>query len=265
MKPQPGAGFDWIDTDSGPALVCRPLERAARHFFTTRQWSLGTAAAVALDNGQAAPWADVANALGVAPSSLARVHQVHGATVEVRRAGSSRDAPRADADIIVSDDPALALAIQTADCVPILIADATRPSVAAVHAGWRGLAARAPEKAVAALTKEVGSQPADLIAAIGPAIGAARYEVDDQVRARFTAAGFGGDRLGEWFPVETRPGHWLFDGARSARDQLAAAGVRADRIHSADLCTASWPDLFCSYRRDGKAAGRMAAAIRTNR
>jgi YfiH family protein len=193
------------------------------------------------------------------------VHQVHGAAVVVRRAG---DPPRGvaalpPADILVADDPSIALAIQTADCVPLLIADRRTGAVAAAHAGWRGLAARVPEITVRALAEAFGSRPADLVAAVGPSISAARYEVGSEVRDQFERAGFSGDRLAGWFLPGTRDGHWQFDGWAAARDQLNASGVPADQLHLAGLCTAGDPDLLCSYRRDGTAAGRIAAAIRT--
>jgi len=154
------------------------------------------------------------------------------------------------------------LAIQTADCVPLLFADRRTGVVAAAHAGWRGLAARVPEVTVRALGEAFGSRPADLIVAVGPSISAARYEVGAEVRDQFERGGFPDDQLARWFLPGTRAGHWQFDGWASARDQLAAVGVPADRIHSSDLCTAAEAGLLCSYRRDGKRAGRIAGAIR---
>ena len=123
---------------------------------------------------------------------LLRVRQVHGADVLVRRAGERDDGDAKDtaADIIVTDDSSVALAIQTADCVPILIVDRRTGAVAAAHAGWRGLAAGVPRIAVDTLVRELGSRPADLIAAAGPSIGACCYEVGSDVRERFAEAGW---------------------------------------------------------------------------
>lgn len=256
-----GDGFRWIDTPAGPALVCRPLERAAPHLFTTRRWALGAAG-----TPSGAAWAEVGSALGVDADHLVRLHQVHGADVVVCRDGSRPGRqPLANADIVVSDNPDAAIAIQTADCVPILIADTRSGAVGAAHAGWRGLAARVPAAAVAAMTVHFGSRPEELLVAVGPSIGAARYEVGGDVVERFESAGFAADRIARWFPSRTRPGHWRFDGWQSARDQLEDAGVRGDMIHVASLCTSEHADLFCSYRRDGKGAGRTAAAIRASR
>jgi YfiH family protein len=260
MKPQPSGGFEWVQAPGGPALVCGALRPFADHLFTTRAWALGSNPQTRDED-----WQPVATGLGVEPARLARLHQVHGAAVVVRRAG---DAPRSpgeslpDADILISNDPSEALTIQTADCVPVLIADRVTGAVAAAHAGWRGLAAGVPGVTVAALARELGSAPADLIAAIGPCISAERYEVGRDVRARFLAAEFSAEAIARWFGPGVRPEHWLFDAPRSARDQLEAAGVRAGNIHSSGLCTATCQDLFCSYRRDGAGAGRLAAAIR---
>jgi YfiH family protein len=146
----------------------------------------------------------------------------------------------------------------------LLLADRRTGAVAAAHAGWRGLAARVPDAAVHALAQAFGSRPGDLVAAIGPSISAPRYEVGEDVRERFQHAGFSAQQISGWFAPADRTGHWYFDGWASARDQLAASGIAPDQIHVAGLCTASWPEVFCSYRRDGKAAGRIAAAIRAS-
>jgi YfiH family protein len=178
---------------------------------------------------------------------------------------------------VITANAALAAAVQAADCVPLLIVDQRSGAVAAAHAGWRGMAARVPAAAVDALSREFGSRPADLLAAIGPSIGACCYEVGSQVRDRFAAAGFSDTQLGRWFldapapsernhsmpglPPRRREDHWFLDGWTIVRDQLVSAGVPADQTFGADLCTASHADLLCSYRRDGAAAGRIAGVI----
>ena len=258
MRPQPNGGFVWVQAAGGTALICSALRPFADHLFTTRGWALGSRAEAADED-----WRPVAASLGVDPEHLVRLHQVHGAAVVTRRVGDGvPPGGRPEADIAVSDDPSLVLAIQTADCVPLLIADRVTGAVAAAHAGWRGLAAGVPGATVGALTREFGSAPADLIAAVGPSIGADRYEVGVEVRERFRAAGCSAAQLDRWFLKGARPDHWQFDGGRSAQDQLESAGLTPAHIHVAALCTATFPDLFCSYRRDGSSAGRLAAAIR---
>jgi YfiH family protein len=275
--PKPSGGFEWVQLAAGRALVCRPLEPYAAHVLTTRGWQLGSPSASPDE-----AWHELADAIDVGPSHLVRVRQVHGATTVVHRnadAAADCGTPRADADVILSDAGNLALAIQTADCLPLLIADRRTGAVAAAHAGWRGLALSVPVVAVERMASEFGSQPADLTVAIGPAIGACCYEVGEDVRARFHDAGFDSSRLGRWFmsdpasspgnpsmpalPATRRPAHWFFDGSQAARDQLESAGVPSDQVFVAGLCTASHGDVFCSYRRDGSGAtGRMAAVVR---
>ena len=259
MLPKPNDGFAWVQAGAGRALVCGELQAIAGHLFTTRQWTLGATIAGPLDEG----WAEVARAMGVEPGHLVRVRQVHGAAVAVRVRDAAHDADHEpEADIIVSDDPSISLAIRTADCVPLLLADRRTGAVAAAHAGWQGLAAGVPAVAVDELARAFGSRPGDLVAAAGPSISGARYEVGVAVRARFEGAGFSQSNLSRWFADGDRPAHWYFDGWQAVRDQLEAAGVPAGQIHVAGLCTASYPDLFCSYRRDGSPSGRLAAAIR---
>jgi hypothetical protein len=254
-------------------LVCQPLLPFAPHVFTSRRWPIGTSSQID-DPGV---WEDVAQAVGLDRSCVLRTRQVHGASVVVHREGE-RLVPRPEGDVLMSDDSHVVAAIQTADCVPLLIADTRSGAVAAAHAGWRGLAERVPLVAVAAMEEQLGSRASKLIAAVGPSIGACCYEVGDDVRQRFAAAGFSDWELGRWFLHEPRPSaanpsmpnlgaaradrRWFLDLWTAARDQLRLAGVREDRIFVAELCTASHPAAFCSYRRDGARAGRMAAAIR---
>ena len=256
---EPSDGFALVQADGKSALVCRPLAAIAQHLYTTRQWVLGTQIPAEASDA----WSEVAHAIGVDTDHLVRVRQVHGASVHTATgAASDRSRVPPEADVVVAGDPSLALVIQTADCVPLLFADARLGVVAAAHAGWRGLAARVPAVAIAALVREFGSNAADLVVAAGPSISAVRYEVGDDVRQRFEEAGFDRSRLDRWFLPGSRADHWQFDGWQAARDQLADAGMVADRIHVAALCTATDSDLFCSYRRDGSPAGRMAAVIR---
>jgi YfiH family protein len=193
-------------------------------------------------------------------------------------AGRPQAASPPEADVLVADDETLAVAVQTADCVPLLLADPRTGAVAAVHAGWRGLAARAPVVALQAMAAQYGARSHDVLAAFGPSIGACCYEVGPDVRSRFAASGVAADAIERWFlekPVvlpgnppmpgvrrDRREGRWYFDGWSVVRTQLEDAGVDPGRIFGPNLCTGSHPGVFCSFRRDGAGAGRMAAAIR---
>lgn len=183
----------------------------------------------------------------------------------------------APGDIVIARGSDRVVAVQGADCVPLLLVDARTGTVAAVHAGWRGMAARAPEAAVLALLRS-GSRPGDLVAALGPSVGACCYEVGMQVRTAFEAASFTPAQVARWFhmepvrdaanppmaglPAPPRRDHWYLDGWSVVEEMLESVGLRRDRIHSARVCTASHSAWLCSYRRDGGAAGRIAGAIR---
>jgi YfiH family protein len=250
------------------------LEPLAEHFFTTRAWRLG-----GRTQDSSEGWTEVASTASVTPGCLVRLIQVHGADVVVYREDKRpADGPAPRADVVLTDNPALALTVQTADCVPILLADRRTRAVAAAHAGWRGLAARVPRVVVDRMIADFGSKVDDLMVAIGPSIGACCYEVGEDVRGRFEGERFTPADIARWFqtapaisstnppmaslPPHRRPNHWFFDGWTCAREQLMSAGVPADQIFGADLCTASHERCFCSYRRDGVVAGRMAALIR---
>jgi polyphenol oxidase len=272
ILPAVNPSFEWQPTSGGPALVCRALEPFARHFFTTASWELGSHRRSGTDEC----WDAVAEAIGVEAAGLVRPNQVHGADAVIADA----DRPRQTADIIVTCDPSLAIAVQAADCVPLLLVDSRTGGIGAAHAGWRGMVARAPRAAVWAMIAEHGADPRDLLVALGPSIGACCYEVGRDVREAFAAGGFSAAQIARWFmsvapewPMNppmpgfssVRAGHWVFDGWACVRQQLIEAGIPAAQIFSAALCTASHPGLLCSYRRDGAPAGRLAAAIRIAR
>jgi hypothetical protein len=240
----------------GPALVCEPLLDVSRHFFTTRDWSLGRRQQLSEDVG----WGEIATGIGVDGDFLCRVNQVHGAAV----ARARRDrAPLENADIIWARDAELAVAVQAADCVPLLLSEPRSGTVAAAHAGWRGLAASVPIEAVGAIVRESGSDPTDLVAAIGPAIGPCCYEVGADVRDAFARAF--PTRHDAWFAAGPSAGKYFLDTWASARAQLQSVGVPASQIFLAALCTACHPQTFNSYRRDGPPAGWMAAVITPRR
>jgi len=205
-------------------------------------------------------WQALGDLFGVRRSQIRLVKQVHRADVAIARRDDAAEWLTPEADAIVSDDPEVVIAVRVADCAPILLADRTRPVVGAVHAGWRGTVQRAVEAGVAAMRREFGSRPEDLVAAIGPCLDVCCGEVGDEVPDAFRAAGHDARAVERWFSLGPG-GRFHLHLARANRDQLEAAGLRAERIHMSGLCTRSYPEVFHSYRAAGANAGRMAALI----
>ena len=186
-------------------------------------------------------------ALGL-PAVPRWLHQVHGTTVAELGPLPSDDEPRADA--AVSHLPGSVLAILTADCLPVLLCSADGREIAAAHAGWRGLANGVLEETLTQLR----APREQLLAWLGPCIGAVSYEVGDEVPAAFLARHGEASRHFE----ATRPGHWQCDLVGLARMILSASGVQSIYGGGFDTFTDT---RFYSYRRDGAASGRFASLI----
>ena len=169
--------------------------------------------------------------------ALATLKQIHSSECV---AAGGRQGLLGQGDALIENTPGAVVAVRTADCVPILLVDERRRAVAAVHAGWRGTVAGIAARAVDAMRERFGTEPADLHAAIGPAIGKCCYEVGPEVAAQFGAHG-----------------RAHIDLAAANRDRLLKAGVTAERVYASNLCTICGPVDFHSFRRDKEAAGRM--------
>jgi YfiH family protein len=147
------------------------------------------------------------------------------------------------ADALVTKRPDIALGILTADCTPVLLADAAAGVIAAAHAGWRGAFDGVLANTVAAMTK-LGAQPARIVAAVGPCIAQASYEVGPEFVARFVARDPG---LGRYFTAPKANGHCHFDLPTFCADALTAAGVSTVVMQGSDTCADE--SVFFSYRR----------------
>ena len=189
--------------------------------------------------------------LGVAQAPVARLKQVHGAAVvEAGGIPPSEVVVAGFGDAVVTTERGLVVAIATADCVPVVLVDAEAGALAAVHAGWRGTAARVLDAALDALEAR-GARPERIHALFGPSISREAYEVGPEVLTALD---------GTLPPGAAVPGRgdrsWL-DVAACNEAALLRRGVRADRVVRPRLCTFGAPGLFSSYRRDGAKAGRI--------
>jgi YfiH family protein len=195
----------------------------------------------------AANRAAVVATLGM-PRTPRWLRQVHGIDVALLDGREGEDEPQADAS--VTRVRGEALAILTADCLPVLFCAADGREIAAAHAGWRGLAGGVLEATLRHMRTPAGS----VIAWLGPCIGAASYEIGAEVREAFVAD----DPRAEACFTPTRPGHWLCDLAGLARLRLQRAGVAS--VHGGGFDTFADP-RFYSYRRDAARSGRFATLI----
>lgn len=225
------------------------------------------------------------NAGGMAAVTLRQfhsdvVHLVDRAETAQAKKSAPGDAPKADA--LITREPGMLLIVQTADCIPILLADTKNRAVAAIHSGWRGTLGAIAEKALGRMRMEFGTKPADVIAALGPGIGRCCYEVGSEVAKEFHSqfpdarewfdgpfdALAAGDNDPNWLPWLTMrpPGHppppprVQLDLIAANRSILMRAGIAPKRIFWSGFCTACRSDLFFSYRRE-RVTGRMMAAI----
>jgi len=250
--PQPNDAFEWTQEPWGRALRCRRL--AVRHLFTSADLIL---------RQDEVEWDAVAASMGVPRARLLLATQVHGVHAHVARKGEPMASTRPTADIIVSDDPSVAIAVRVADCSPVLLHDPVTNTVGAAHAGWRGTAAGAAGAAVRAMQEAFGTRPSDLVAAIGPCLGRCCGEVGPDVVDAFRKGGAGDEGIAAWFRAGTGDRSFL-DLERANRDQLVAAEVSRDRIYASGLCTKTHHDRLHSYRAAGAGAGRLLAAIRAS-
>ena len=183
------------------------------------------------------------------------VRQVHSDVIVVAGAGDLAQ-PICEGDGLITNQPGILLGIQTADCVPVLVADRQRKIVAAIHAGWRGTVKRIVENAIARMCEEFGSAPPDMVAAIGPAIGPCCYAIGEEVRAEFQSRfAYAGDLFEQVGPT------LRLDLFEANRRQLLSAGLAPESIRLAGGCTACQPNLFFSHRASQGRAGRMLSVI----
>lgn len=190
------------------------------------------------------------------PLHLVTMQQVHSDTIH--RITGVADSGAFTGDGMVTDAPGLLLAIQTADCVPVLMVDLENQCVGAFHAGWRGTLQRIVEKGVERMRREFGSRPDQLSAAIGPCIGTCCYVVGEEVRSKFAAEFDYAEKL---FINNHAGAEVSLDLVEANRRQLSAAGLHGRNIHALQQCTGCMTDRYFSYRKSGGPTGRMMSVV----
>lgn len=235
---------------SQPQPIRSPLLAGLPHGFLGRQGGVSTGIHAGLnvglgsDDDRAAIVENRRRAVRAvaAGAALVTLHQVHSATAIAVDAPFADDA-RPHADALATDRPGLLIGILTADCVPVLLADAEAGVVGAAHAGWKGAIGGVVEAVVAAMVA-LGARRDRIAAAIGPCIARASYEVDDAFLARFAAADPASERF---FAAGVRPDRHQFDIEGYVAGRLGEAGVT--RVEAMGLDTYADEDRFFSFRR----------------
>jgi hypothetical protein len=264
-----GAGFLWRERNGIQLLVCEPLEQEGfSNAFSTR-----------LGGVSPMPEGDL-NLAGFADDAAENIHenrrrflaafdgewrltacwQVHGSDVRVVRDYDDARNDEERCDALTTSAPGVLIGVKTADCVPVLLADRKTGAVAAIHAGWRGTLAGIVGETLVRMRTEFGTNPSDVLAAIGPAALSCCYEVGPDVIEAFESKF---ENAAELF-TDTHENHALVDLHRANKEQLMEAGVQPESIYTAPICTMCRTDLFFSYRREkpqyGK-TGRLMSVI----
>jgi len=222
---------------------CRAFESVPQlsHAFSTRHGDAGA----------------LLSALRLDALQLAMLRQVHSNTVHIID-DYRKDWKAREGDALATRMENVAVAVRTADCVPVLLVDPMKRAIAAVHAGWRGTVKRILSETVFALNRAFGSDPADLLVAAGPGIGECCFETGVEVAELFEKE-FPGASLAQASPVQA--GKYHLDLWKALQIQLKSAGVREQNCHNLNACTCCGTGRFFSYRAEGAAAGRMMAVI----
>lgn len=262
-------GFFWRARDGVKVLVCRRLEESGFvNGFSTR---LGGVSPFPENDLNLAGFDEDTNEnifenrrrfLNAFDGdfNLATAWQTHGSDVKTVKTPADVQNSEEKFDALVSDLDQTLVGVKTADCVPVLLGDAVTGAFAAVHAGWRGTAASIVGKTIEKMQTEFGTDPQNLIGAIGPAASCRRYEIGRDVIDAFQENFPGSRHLFR----PTRDGHALIDLHLANKEQLTGAGVAEENVRVAPFCTMERLDLFFSYRAEKKLygkTGRLLAVI----
>ena len=191
--------------------------------------------------------------LDITDDRLLMPHQVHKAEIAV--IGEQLDVDLEGYDALMTNVEEVCIGVSTADCIPVLLYDPRQRAVCAVHAGWRGTVMRIVEQSIARMTEVYGTNPADLIAQIGPGIHLESFEVGDEVYQAFEDAGFDMNSISKKYEK------WHIDLPECNRLQLISAGVPESQVSVSPVCTYMQSDTYFSARRLGIESGRIFTGI----
>jgi YfiH family protein len=260
------SGFYWRERDDVRLLVCEALDRAGfANGFSTRLGGVSPFPAGDLnlagfnEDSRENIYENRRRFLAAFDSQfqLALAWQVHGDHIRIVKDKSDAGDSDERADAVAGNVGGVLAGVKTADCVPILLGDPVEHAFAAVHAGWRGTAQSIAAKTIRKMEEKFGSDPANVICAIGPAAGGNNYEVGQDVIDAFNANVADPDK----YFRRTRPGHAMVDLKSANADQLAAEGVDPKNIHISTFCTMARTDLFFSYRIEKNKYGRSGRLL----
>jgi len=265
-----------VDSDKGKVtismLVCEPLERAGFiNAFSTRLGGVSALPSRALNlayfkgdekDAVAENRRRFLKAMGAEGVQIITARQTHSTERCTIESAQQARGPQPECDAMITRMSDVLLGVQTADCLPVLIADTKSGAVAGIHAGWRGTAGRITERTIADLMLSAGVNPRDCIAALGPTACAECYEVGEDVIERYKS------EFGYWrnLLVNFKENGKAHLDIRAANvQQLMFCGFSEDRIHVAEFCTMHQNELFFSYRKEGRGlpsqVGRLLSVI----
>jgi polyphenol oxidase len=261
-------GFVFRKKNGIAYYACQAIEELSdfHHGFSTRRGGLPDSFGSSLNLGYTqwdSPERVDANrrrflaALNLDQTRLATLRQIHSDRVHIIE-DVSRQGNQSEGDALVTQCENIAIAVLTADCLPILVADPLKKVAAVVHSGWRGTLARILQKTIQEMECAFKCNPAQLIAAIGPGIRACCFEVDEDVTSLFEQE-YPGCCLKT--PVGAQPGKGFLDLSKALEIQLNQAGIKPENSYDLGACTRCNTSDFFSFRAEGKNSGRMMAMI----
>jgi YfiH family protein len=251
-----------------PYYSCLALESVSglRHGFSTRHGGIEHLSETSLNLGYVS-WDNRKRvkenrqrflaALNLESANLTALQQIHSDRFIIITESRNQENPP-EGDALLTQIPGVALAVQMADCLPVLMVDPVNYAIAAIHAGWRGILTRIVQKAIHGMQKHFNADPDRILVAIGPGIRSCCFEVGAEVVRLFDEE-YIGIQFGK--PACDRPGKHLLDLRQALDIQFDAAGIMPHNVYDLRACTCCTRDEFFSFRSEGVRCGRMMSVI----